>query len=166
MMRSPRIRHVKVTNNKLRESIDRSRKNEDSWVLWESRNTEIKYCPFCGADCEIVEGSLGFQVVCMGEKKHSLNRFSKTEEEAVREWNSRFKRDKLSEYVHTVYEVDKANNRVIAYNYEGDILHFMLDEFKEEDRKKLKKNVDIVESYYREIDSTGDTKRVCVVEVK
>lgn len=77
MMRSPRIRHVKVTNNKLRESIDRSRKNEDSWVLWESRNTEIKYCPFCGADCEIVEGSLGFQVVCMGEKKHSLNRFSK-----------------------------------------------------------------------------------------
>lgn len=62
--------------------------------------------------------------------------------------------------------MDKANNRVIAYNYEGDILHFMLDEFKEEDRKKLKKNVDIVESYYREIDSTGDTKRVCVVEVK
>ncbi len=55
----------------------------------------IKTCPFCGDVCEVVSTTFGdwskavYTVRCLGDKQHSLDSWSETEEEAIQEWNER-----------------------------------------------------------------------------
>jgi len=50
--------------------------------------TELKPCPFCGGEAEIIGEDEMYQVICM-ECDGSIDRFFDTPEEAAKDWNTR-----------------------------------------------------------------------------
>lgn len=55
----------------------------------------MKSCPFCGAEAAIVSWDLGdspvlyYRVQCLGPKRHALDQWDDTEEEAELSWDER-----------------------------------------------------------------------------